>query len=45
LKGFLITNASNKIVHQWHKDEGVHFSKQVWKLAQHYQIFEQLPKE
>lgn len=45
LKGFSITNASIEIARQWHEGEGVHFAKQVRKLARHYQIFEQLPKE
>ena len=30
---------------QWHDGLSVHFTCQVWALACHYQIFEQLPPE
>ena len=30
---------------QWHKGTGVHFTCQIWFLARHYQLFEQVTEE
>jgi len=45
LKGLGRVEASLEIARQWHKGEGVHFAWKVRALAQHYQVFEQLPAE
>jgi hypothetical protein len=45
LKGLGRMEASQQIALQWHNEEGTHFARQIWKLACHYQIFEQLPQE
>ena len=45
LKGLGCVKASLEIAHQWHEGEGIHFAWKVRALAQHYQVFEQLPME
>jgi hypothetical protein len=45
LKGVSRTQASLEIARQWHEGEGNWFARRVWALAQHYQIFEELPVE
>ncbi|KXN91857.1 hypothetical protein AN958_11797 [Leucoagaricus sp. SymC.cos] len=48
IKGFSDTEASLEIAMHWHEGKGapsVYFAQQVWALAQHYQIYEQLSRE
>jgi len=45
LKGMGRIAASLEIAHQWHEDKGAHFARKIRALAQHYQVFEQLPTE
>ncbi|PBK80390.1 hypothetical protein ARMGADRAFT_1092278 [Armillaria gallica] len=45
IKGFKRIEASLNIARQWHEGEGCHFAHRVCTLAQHYQLFEQLPEE
>jgi hypothetical protein len=48
LKGHSHISTSHQIAQQWHeKTDGssIYFTHRVWSLAQHYQIFEQLPVE
>jgi hypothetical protein len=45
LKGYGRIEASKQIAQQWHKADGTHFARQIRKLARHYQVFEQLPRE
>lgn len=40
LKGYSRTSASVEIAKQWHEWDGIYFSRPVWALALHYQIFE-----
>jgi hypothetical protein len=43
LKEVSRTQASLETAQQWHEGEGNWFAHRVWELAQHYQIFEELP--
>jgi hypothetical protein len=45
LKGYWTIAASLEIARQWHEKDGTHFARKVRSLAQHYQLFEQLPQE
>ena len=45
LKGQTQMQASLDITHQWHEGEGNWFARRVRALAQHYQMFEELPVE
>ena len=45
MKGLGRMVASKEIARQWHEGRGVSFSCQVWILAHHYELYEQLPVE
>jgi hypothetical protein len=45
IKGVRRIAASEEITRQFHKGTGHHFARQIRALAQHYQLFEQLPEE
>jgi hypothetical protein len=45
IKGMWCMATSKAITWQWHNGMGIHFTHQIWFLARHYQLFEQLPTE
>jgi len=45
IKGRSRIDASLQIAEQWHEKQGVWFARRIRALAQHYQMFEQLPAE
>ena len=45
IKGVRCIAVSKEIAQQFHEGIGRHFAHQIQVLAQHYQLFEQLPEE